>query len=80
MHQNPKHYALAPRLLGSDFVARVQALAPGLWFNPYVKVKDGELIPPLCDGGKLLGRNTRLPRCARFFSGSRLLLPNADIS
>ncbi|CAE6524028.1 unnamed protein product [Rhizoctonia solani] len=44
MQQNPKHYALAPRLLGSDFVARMQAVAPGLWFNPYVKVKDGVTI------------------------------------
>ncbi|QRV86482.1 matrix Mmp37 protein [Ceratobasidium sp. AG-Ba] len=44
LHQNPKHYALAPRLLGSDFVSRVQSLAPGLWFNPYVKVKDGVTI------------------------------------
>ncbi|KAG8708156.1 Mitochondrial translocator assembly and maintenance protein 41 [Ceratobasidium sp. 394] len=44
LHQNPKHYALAPRLLGSDFISRVQSLAPGLWFNPYVKVKDGVTI------------------------------------
>ncbi|CAE6459105.1 unnamed protein product [Rhizoctonia solani] len=44
MQQNPKHYALAPRLLGSDFAARMQAVAPGLWFNPYVKVKDGVTI------------------------------------
>ncbi|KAF8682968.1 matrix Mmp37 protein [Rhizoctonia solani] len=44
MQQNSKHYALVPRLLGSDFVARTQALAPGLWFNPYVKVKDGVTI------------------------------------
>ncbi|KAF8610406.1 Mmp37-domain-containing protein [Ceratobasidium sp. AG-I] len=44
LHQNPKHYALAPRLLGSDFISRFQALSPGLWFNPYVKVKDGVTI------------------------------------
>lgn len=44
LHQNPKHYALAPRLLGSDFISRVQSLAPGLWFNPYVKVKNGVTI------------------------------------
>ncbi|CCO26311.1 Mitochondrial translocator assembly and maintenance protein 41 homolog Short=TAM41 [Rhizoctonia solani AG-1 IB] len=44
MQQNPKHYALVPRLLGSDFVARTQSLAPGLWFNPYVRVKDGVTI------------------------------------
>lgn len=44
LHQHPKHYALAPRLLGSDFISRVQTLAPGLWFNTYVKVKDGVTI------------------------------------
>lgn len=64
LHQNPKHYALAPRLLGSDFISRVQTLSPGLWFNPYVKVKDGELIQLYdTEHTRRSGLAWRLPRC-----------------
>ena len=62
LHQNPKHYALAPRLLGSDFISRYQALSPGLWFNPYVKVKDGELIQLYVTEYTLAVLALRLPR------------------
>ncbi|KAL4075142.1 mitochondrial matrix Mmp37-domain-containing protein [Scleroderma yunnanense] len=36
MHQFPGHYPLHARMLGSSFVARTQALGPGLWFNTFV--------------------------------------------
>ncbi|KAF8516321.1 mitochondrial matrix Mmp37-domain-containing protein [Hysterangium stoloniferum] len=36
--RNPSHYALHARLFGSDFVSRMQALGPGVWFNPYVTI------------------------------------------
>lgn len=37
--QNPSHYALHARLLGSDFVGRVQNWGPAaVWFNPFVPV------------------------------------------
>lgn len=37
--QNPSHYALHARLLGSDFIGRVQNWGPaGVWFNPFVPV------------------------------------------
>jgi translocator assembly and maintenance protein 41 len=38
MARNPKHYPLAVRMLGSDFVDRMQSIGPGVWFNPYVTV------------------------------------------
>lgn len=38
MARNPRHYALAAKMLGSDFVARLQTVGPGVWFNPYVTV------------------------------------------
>ncbi|GJJ13453.1 hypothetical protein Clacol_007707 [Clathrus columnatus] len=40
MARNPSHYPLHARLLGSDFVAKTQEVGPGVWFNPYVTVKD----------------------------------------
>ncbi|KAF5369318.1 hypothetical protein D9758_002729 [Tetrapyrgos nigripes] len=39
MHQHPSHYTLHARLFGSDYVSRVQALGPGVWFNAYVPMK-----------------------------------------
>jgi translocator assembly and maintenance protein 41 len=37
--QNPSHYGLHARLLGSDFVGRVQNWGPAaVWFNPFVPV------------------------------------------
>lgn len=37
--QNPSHYALHARLLGSDFVGRLQNWGPAaVWFNPFVPV------------------------------------------
>lgn len=39
LHQNPSHYAAHARLLGSDFIGRVQDLGPAaVWFNPFVSV------------------------------------------
>ncbi|KAG8773526.1 Mitochondrial translocator assembly and maintenance protein 41 [Serendipita sp. 405] len=39
--QNPSHYALHARVLGSDFVGRVQNWGPAaVWFNPFVPVCD----------------------------------------
>ncbi|THU87028.1 Mmp37-domain-containing protein [Dendrothele bispora CBS 962.96] len=39
MHQYPSHYPFHSRLLGSDYVSRVQSLGPGVWFNAYVPMK-----------------------------------------
>lgn len=39
MHQNPSHYALHARLLGSSFVSRVEDISPGVWFNAFVPMK-----------------------------------------
>lgn len=36
MHQFPSHYPLHTRILGSDYVSRVQSVAPGVWFNAYI--------------------------------------------
>lgn len=36
MHQYPGHYPLHARALGSNFVSKIQAFGPGLWFNTYV--------------------------------------------
>ncbi|KZV80259.1 mitochondrial matrix Mmp37, partial [Exidia glandulosa HHB12029] len=40
LNQNPTHYPLHARWLGSDFVSSVQVVAPGMWFNAYVPYKD----------------------------------------
>jgi translocator assembly and maintenance protein 41 len=40
MSQFPGHYPLYSRVLGSEFVARVQEISPGLWFNTYVPMND----------------------------------------
>jgi mitochondrial translocator assembly and maintenance protein 41 len=39
MNQFPGHYPLYGRMLGSDFVARVQGVGPGVWFNTFVPMK-----------------------------------------
>ncbi|KAI0036436.1 Mmp37-domain-containing protein [Vararia minispora EC-137] len=39
MNQHPGHYAFHARILGSDFVTRVQNIAPGVWFNAFVPMK-----------------------------------------
>lgn len=36
LHQHPGHYPLHARALGSSYVATVQELGPGLWFNTFV--------------------------------------------
>jgi translocator assembly and maintenance protein 41 len=37
--QNPSHYSLHARLLGSDFIGRAQNWGPAaVWFNPFVPV------------------------------------------
>ena len=38
MARNPSHYALHTRILGSDFVSRMEEVGPGVWFNPYVTI------------------------------------------
>lgn len=40
MSQFPNHYPLHARVLGSDFVSRVQEVSPGVWFNTFVRVND----------------------------------------
>ncbi|ESK87146.1 hypothetical protein Moror_11839 [Moniliophthora roreri MCA 2997] len=39
MHQHASHYPLHSRIFGSDYVSRVQAIGPGVWFNAYVPMK-----------------------------------------
>ena len=39
MHQFPGHYPLYSRMLGSDYVSRVQDVSPGVWFNAFVPMK-----------------------------------------
>jgi len=36
MQQYPAHYPLHARVFGSSYVAKVQNLGPGVWFNAYV--------------------------------------------
>ncbi|KAI0755010.1 Mmp37-domain-containing protein [Daedaleopsis nitida] len=36
MNQFPGHYPLGVRMLGSSFVARVEEISPGVWFNSMV--------------------------------------------
>ena len=36
MNQFPGHYPLGARMLGSSFVARVEEIPPGVWFNSMV--------------------------------------------
>ncbi|KAG6830719.1 hypothetical protein H0H87_007306 [Tephrocybe sp. NHM501043] len=38
MHQHPHHYPLHARLLGSDYVSRLEEVGPGVWFNPYISM------------------------------------------
>ncbi|KAI0927162.1 hypothetical protein AcV5_007770 [Taiwanofungus camphoratus] len=40
MNQFPGHYPLHARMLGSSFVAKVEDLSPGVWFNTYVPMND----------------------------------------
>ncbi|KAN0062817.1 Mitochondrial translocator assembly and maintenance protein 41 [Thecaphora frezii] len=55
MAQNPRHYSLLSRLLGSSLAAYVQRRGAGLWYHPYVTihhelVKYGVIsIEDLCD-------------------------------
>jgi mitochondrial translocator assembly and maintenance protein 41 len=39
MHQNPSHYAVHARILGSSFVSRVEDISPGVWFNAFVPME-----------------------------------------
>ena len=36
LHQHPSHYPLHARLFGSSYVAKMEELGPGVWFNAYV--------------------------------------------
>ncbi|KAL0579132.1 Mitochondrial translocator assembly and maintenance protein 41 [Marasmius crinis-equi] len=39
LQQHASHYPLHARLLGSDYISRVQTIGPGVWFNAYVPMK-----------------------------------------
>jgi translocator assembly and maintenance protein 41 len=39
MQQFPGHYPLYSRVLGSSYISKVQEIAPGVWFNPYVTIE-----------------------------------------
>lgn len=43
MKQNPKHYSWIAKILGSLGIGFVQPLGAGLWYHPYIRIKD-ELI------------------------------------
>lgn len=48
--QNPSHYALHSRMLGSDFIGRVQNWGPAaVWFNPFVPVSGVVREPSAAD-------------------------------
>lgn len=53
MSQNPKHYPMLARLLGSSVAGFVQRGGAGLWYNPYVKVGDevSRLLSPVRSEG-----------------------------
>ncbi|KAJ7250858.1 Mmp37-domain-containing protein [Mycena haematopus] len=36
MQQHPSHYTMHARVLGSDYVTKVQEIGPGVWFNAYI--------------------------------------------
>ena len=38
LHQYPSHYPLHARMFGSEVIARVQRISPGIWFNTYVSI------------------------------------------
>lgn len=44
MHQNPSHYPLHARMLGSSYVSKIGEMGPGVWFNAYVPV-NGVVCP-----------------------------------
>lgn len=49
MHQHPGHYPLYTRMLGSDFVSRVEDVSPGIWFNAFVPMKG--VVSPFARAG-----------------------------
>lgn len=40
MQQHPNHYPLHARMLGSSYISRIEEIAPGVWFNAYIPMKD----------------------------------------
>jgi translocator assembly and maintenance protein 41 len=63
MQQHPHHYPFCARALGSDFVARVQDVRPGLWFNALVPMGDvvsvwGSVSLPHVAAHRLRGRRS----------------------
>lgn len=46
LSQNPSHYALDARLLGSSFISSVQKIHPGVWFNAYVPMSGAVRFSP----------------------------------
>lgn len=60
MHQFPGHYPLGTRMLGSSFVARVEEIPPGVWFNSMVTMNGVVRITAFVGRTKLsLGRSTK---------------------
>lgn len=60
MQQNPHHYSLPMRMLGSDSVAWMQenGLGAGVWFNIGVEVNGKVRLSTSCDADK--GRNSSM--------------------
>lgn len=47
MQQYPAHYPLHARLFGSSYIAKVEDLGPGVWFNAYVPMNGAVSLPSL---------------------------------
>jgi translocator assembly and maintenance protein 41 len=39
MQQHASHYPLHARALGSSYIARIEEIIPGVWFNAYIPIK-----------------------------------------
>jgi hypothetical protein len=48
MQQYPAHYPLHARVFGSSYVAKVEDLGPGVWFNAYVPMNGVVSLRPPC--------------------------------
>ncbi len=54
MQQYPSHYPMHARMFGSSYVARVEDLGPGVWFNAYVPMNGAvSLSSYVTQGGRL---------------------------
>lgn len=48
MAQYPGHYPLHARVLGSEFVSRMEMIPPGVWFNAFVPMEGVVSFPLFC--------------------------------